>query len=170
MKTQLFIGCMTLSAAMLLLNGCKKSENSKNPNTSSATPVALHGMGLNPATPEELASVPAFTTSLFAHKLETDGLTYNGTRYTSYMLKHPQIRDQGQIGACTCFCGATADEILYYYKNNTVTPVENFTTANAISEAHGNRHPKHVGRTCLRQRKYRCRLLLARCSYILLNV
>ena len=141
MKKPLFIGCMTLSAAMLLLNGCKKSENSKNPTASSATPVALHGMGLNPATPEELASVPAFSTGLFSHKLESDGLTYSGTRYTSYVLKHPQIRDQGQIGSCTSFCGATADEILYYYQNNTVTPVENFTTANAISAAMANTIP-----------------------------
>ena len=41
----------------------------------------------------------------------------------------------------TGFCGATADEILYYYKNNTVTPVENFTTANAISAAMANTIP-----------------------------
>ena len=89
-------------------------------------------MGLNAASPEELASMPKFTTDLFKNKLESDGLTYNGTRYTSYLLKHPQIRDQGQIGACTSFEGSCVDEILYYYKNNTVTPVENFTTANAI--------------------------------------
>jgi hypothetical protein len=98
-------------------------------------------MGLNPASPEELASVPKFTTDLFASKLESDGLTYNGTRYTSYVLKHPQIRDQGQIGSCTSFCGSACDEILYYYQNNTVTPVENFTTANAISAAMGNTIP-----------------------------
>jgi len=138
---KLLIGCMTFSVAVVLLNGCNKSENSVSPKTSSTTPVVLHGMGLNPASPEELASVPAFTPDLFANKLESDGLTYNGTRYTSYILKHPQIRDQGQTGACTSFCGATADEILYYYKNNTVTPVENFTTANAMAEAQATEIP-----------------------------
>ena len=51
------------------------------------------------------------------------------------MLTHPQIRDQGQLGACTSFEASCVDEILYYYKNNTVTPVENFTTANAITTA-----------------------------------
>jgi len=98
-------------------------------------------MGLNPASAEELASVPKFTTSLFANHLQPDGLTYSGTRYTSYILTHPQIRDQGQIGSCTSFCGATVDETLYYYKNNTVTPVENFTTANAIAEAQATEIP-----------------------------
>src|SRR5580698_7579654 len=126
---------MTFSVAAILLNGCKK-ENTASPVTSAATATpSLHGMGLNPASAEELASVPKFTSSLFANKLESDGLTYSGTRYTSYILTHPQIRDQGQMGACTGFCGATVDEILYYYKNNTVAPVENFTTANVIAEA-----------------------------------
>jgi len=138
---KLLIGCFTLSAAVVLLNGCNKSENSVSPKASSTTPVALHGMGLNPASPEELASMPKFTTDLFEHKLQSDGLTYNGTVYTSYLLKHPQIRDQGQIGSCTSFEGSCVDEILYYYKNNTVTPIENFSTANAISTAMANTIP-----------------------------
>lgn len=139
---KLLIGCMTASVSFLLLNGCNKSQNSVSPKASSTTtPVALHGMGLNPASPEELASVPKFTTDLFPHKLESDGLTYSGTRYTSYLLKHPLIRDQGQMGACTGFCGATCDEILYYYKNNTVAPIANFSTASAITTAMANTIP-----------------------------
>jgi hypothetical protein len=137
---KLLIYSMTLSVAITVLNGCKK-ENAVSSTTSDATPASLHGMGLNSMTPDEYASVPAFSSSLFANKLESDGLTYSGTRYTSYLVKHPQIRDQGQIGACTSFCGATVLEELYYYKNNTVTPVENFTTANAITEAMANTIP-----------------------------
>jgi hypothetical protein len=137
---KLLIGGLTITVAGVLLNGC--SKNGVKPAASTAATIpTLHGMGLNPASAEELASVPKFTTSLFANKLEEDGLTYNGTRYTSYILTHPQIRDQGQIGACTSFCGATSDEILYYYKNNTVAPVENFTTANAIAEAQATEIP-----------------------------
>ena len=137
---KLLIAFLTFSVAITLLNGCKK-ENATSQTTSSTAPVSLHGMGLNAMSPEEYASVPVFSTSLFKNSLESDGLTYSGTRYTSYLLKHPQIRDQGQLGACTSFCGATVDETLYYYKNNTVTPVENFTTANAITEAMANAIP-----------------------------
>jgi hypothetical protein len=138
---KLLIGCMTLTVAGVLLNGCSKNGVKPAAVTPLATTPTLHGMGLNPASAEELASVPKFTSSLFANKLESDGLTYSGTRYTSYILTHPQIRDQGQIGACTAFCGSTVDETLYYYKNNTVTPVENFTTANAIAEAQATEIP-----------------------------
>ena len=113
---KLLLGCVTIAVAGVLLNGCKKSGVSPAETASTTAVTTLHGMGLNPASPEELASVPKFSTSLFANKLETDGLTYSGTRYTSFILTHPQIRDQGQMGACTGFCGATVDEILYYYK------------------------------------------------------
>jgi len=132
---------LSTTAALFMFYGCSKNGVKPAASTATATVPTLHGMGLNPASAEELASVPKFTTDLFANKLESDGLTYSGTRYTSYILTHPQIRDQGQIGACTAFCGGTVDETLYYYKNNTVTPVENFTTANAIAEAQATEIP-----------------------------
>jgi len=132
---------LSTAATVLMFYGCSKNGVKPAASTAPATVATLHGMGLNPATAEELASVPKFTTDLFANKLESDGLTYSGTRYTSYILTHPQIRDQGQIGACTSFCGATSDEILYYYKNNTVAAVENFSTANAITEAQATEIP-----------------------------
>lgn len=138
---KLLIGCMIFSVALILFNGCKKSENTASPVTPSVASTPLHGMGLNPATAEEMARVPAFTPALFNNKLESDGLTYNGTRFTSYILQHPQIRDQGQTGACTSFCGATVDEILYYYKNNTVAKVANFSTANAMAKAKATEIP-----------------------------
>ncbi|HZY38934.1 MAG TPA: C1 family peptidase [Mucilaginibacter sp.] len=138
---KLLLGCVTIAVAGVLLNGCKKSGLSPAETAATTAVTPLHGMGLNPASAEELASVPKFSTSLFANKLQSDGLTYSGTRYTSYILTHPQIRDQGQIGSCTGFCGATVDEILYYYQNNTVTPVSNFTTANVIAEAQATEIP-----------------------------
>jgi hypothetical protein len=138
---KLLLGCVTIAVAGILLNGCTKSGVNPASTVATTAVTSLHGMGLTPASPEELASVPKFSTSLFANKLEVDGLTYSGTRYTSFILTHPQIRDQGQIGSCTSFCGATVDEILYYYQNNAVTPVENFTTANAIAEAQATEIP-----------------------------
>jgi len=130
---KLLLGCMTLVVASVLLNGCKKSEVS--PAATATAPTTLHGMGLNAMQPEDWASVPAFSTNLFANKLQTNGLSYSGTVYSSYLLTHPQIRDQGQIGSCTSFCGAESDEILYYYANNTVAQVEGFTSANSVLEA-----------------------------------
>ena len=49
---KLLIVCMAFSVAVVLLNGCNKSENSVSPKASSTTTtVALHGMGLNPGEP-----------------------------------------------------------------------------------------------------------------------
>jgi hypothetical protein len=138
---KLLIGFVALSVTTVMLNGCKKSGIAGAPVTPSASPIALHGMGLNAMSAADWANVPAFSTDLLKSKLETDGLTYNGTRYTSYLLAHPQIRDQGQIGSCTAFCGAESDEILYYYQNNTVTPITNFPTSAAISTAIANAIP-----------------------------
>jgi len=134
-------GLVALSVVSSILFSCKKNSDAVNPNKTTVTETSLHGMGLNPMEPSQWASVPVYSSNLFAHKLQPDGLTYNGTAYSSYLLVTPQIRDQGQLGACTGFCGAETDEILYYYKNNTVPVIANFTAANAISLATQNAIP-----------------------------
>ncbi len=129
---RMIAGLLAISVASAVLYSCKKTSETVIPNTNAALETSQHGLGLNPMTPDQWANVPVFSTSLFTHKLQPDGLTYNGTAYSSYLLVTPQIRDQGQMGACTGFCGAETDEILYYYKNNTVPVIANFTTANGI--------------------------------------
>ncbi|WP_295675297.1 C1 family peptidase [uncultured Mucilaginibacter sp.] len=138
---RLIIAIVAVSFACVFLNSCKKSTNVVNPGTSPVTTNNLHGFGLNAMTPQDLANVPSFSSSLFSNRLQPDGLTYNGTAYNSYLLVTPQIRDQGQLGACTGFCGAETDEILYYYKNNSVQPIANFTIANGIVLATQNEIP-----------------------------
>src|SRR5581483_8711051 len=115
---RIFTGLIALSVTTVLLYSCKKSSDVTVPETATNTEASLHGLGLNPMEPSEWANVPAFSADIFKNKLQTNGLSYSGTAYTSYLLVTPQIRDQGQIGSCTGFCGAETDEILYYYKNN----------------------------------------------------
>jgi hypothetical protein len=127
---------VALSVAATTLYSCRKSSENVAPKQAETTEaVNLHGMGLNPMEPSDWANVPAFSASLFKNNLQTNGLTYNGTAYSSYLMVTPQIRDQGQTGACTGFCGAETDEILYYYKNNSPAVIANFTTANGLSLA-----------------------------------
>jgi len=132
---------IALSVAAMALNSCRKTSDAVAPSSSQTTVQNLHGMGLNTMDPSEWANVPAFSASLFKGKLAPDGLTYNGTAYTSYLLVTPQIRDQGQTGACTGFCGAETDEILYYYKNNSVAPIANFAIASGVTLATQNQIP-----------------------------
>ncbi len=127
--------------AISILSSCKKNSDAVNPNSSAVSENTLHGLGLNPMEPIDWANVPTFSTDLFSNKLQPDGLTYNGTPYTSYLLVTPQIRDQGQLGSCTGFCGAETDEILYYYKNNSAPVIANFTTANGVILATQNEIP-----------------------------
>src|SRR5215467_14565057 len=53
---------------------------------------------------------------------------------SSYLLSSPAIRDQGQIGSCTGFCGAESDEILNYYKTNSANST-GLTVATGLSKA-----------------------------------
>jgi hypothetical protein len=129
-----------LCIALVAIAGCKKSTD---PNVTDV-PVhstSVHAYGLNQMRPEEWAGVPAFSADVLRNNRQTTGLSYSGTLPDNYLLVSPQVRDQGQIGACTGFCGTETDEMLYYYKNNNIsgaaisTPL---TTANGLSVATGN--------------------------------
>lgn len=130
-------------SVLLLIFSCKKSENLvSTENTVSES--SMHSYGLNSMGPEEWASVPVFSASIFGDNKQTTGLTYSGTLPGNYLLISPQVRDQGQIGSCTGFCGAETNEILYYYKNNNITGAAittSLTTANGISTATNNQIP-----------------------------
>jgi hypothetical protein len=126
---------------LLLMAGCRKSTvQDATDNTVRST--SLHGYGLNQMTPQEWAAVPVFSADVLRKtNKQITGLTYNGTLPANYLLVSPQIRDQGQIGSCTGFCGAETNEILYYYQNNNITGAaitSALTTANGLSTALSN--------------------------------
>lgn len=138
-KSSLALLCL----ATLLVAGCKKSTDQQaTPNNNTVRTESIHRYGLNQMQPEEWASVPAFSANLLRTK-QTTGLTYSGTLPTNYLLVSPQIRDQGQIGSCTGFCGAETNEMLYYYKNNNISGAvgTTITTANGLSTALNNEIP-----------------------------
>jgi hypothetical protein len=129
--------------ASLLIAGCKKSTDLNVANNTVRSTV-IHGYGLNQMSPAEWASVPVFSTDIFRNNKQSTGLTYNGTLPNNYLLVSPQIRDQGQIGSCTGFCGAETNEMLYYYKANNITGAAigaSLTTANGLSTAISNQIP-----------------------------
>lgn len=140
---RMIIGFTALLITGSIVNSCKKSAENISPTASTNDLSNPHGFGLNQMEPSDWASVPAFSAEIFNNGLQTNGLKYTGPAYTSYLLVSPQIRDQGQLGACTGFCGAETDEMLYNYKNNaTILPViANFTTANGLSLATQNQIP-----------------------------
>ncbi|MBN8850277.1 MAG: hypothetical protein BGO55_32805 [Sphingobacteriales bacterium 50-39] len=131
--------------ASLLITGCQKSADLKvADDNNTVRSAAIHGYGLNQMSPEEWAGVPVFSSNIFTNNKQAAGLTYNGTLPANYLLVSPQIRDQGQIGSCTGFCGTETDEMLYYYKNNNITGAAisaSLTTANGLSTATGNQIP-----------------------------
>ena len=125
MKSTFFKSAVAICAATFLLYGCKKESGS----LPTSTPATLHAYGLNPMTPDQWSDVPVFSKEVFGN--EAKGLS-SGTLPSSYLLASPAVRDQGQIGSCTGFCGAETNEILHYYKNAT-SPV----TSTSLDSAHG---------------------------------
>ncbi len=115
-------------ASMLLLFSCSKSNVTDTGSTSSA--LSLHRYGLNPMQPSEWADVPGYN-SLSAARVGSTSEVLP----TSCLLLSPGVRDQGQIGSCTGFCGTETNEILKYYKANAVAPVTGITTTNGASTA-----------------------------------
>ena len=133
-----------IGIASLLIAGCKKSSTDPGITENAVVTAGVHGYGLNQMRPEQWAGVPAFSADLLRNNKQSTGLTYSGTLPDNYLLVSPQIRDQGQIGACTGFCGAETDEILYYYKNNNITGAAigtSLTTANGLSTATSHQIP-----------------------------
>jgi C1A family cysteine protease len=109
--TQRFLAVLALIA--FIVYGCAKTtdyDNPVNPQNGSSSNLTPHVYGVLPTTPDMVIGVPEYSQGLFVSKVSTSD--------ASYTLATPAVRDQGQIGSCTAFCGAETDEILYYYKNN----------------------------------------------------
>jgi hypothetical protein len=117
-----------------LFFSCTKSNVSSLRPADSPTSLVIHKYGLNPMTDDQWKNIPVFSPGIFQSGITNFGLNYAGTFPSSYLLSTPAVRDQGQIGSCTGFCGSEADEILYYYHNVSSTS-PSITVASGISTA-----------------------------------
>jgi hypothetical protein len=119
----------------VLFYSCSKT-NEKGPGSSPApNSVTPHKYGLIPMTEDQWKNVPVFTQDIFKSNTVENGLTFSGGLPSSYLLTTPAVRDQGQIGSCTGFCGTEENEIVHYYTYTTVPAAPALTVANGISTA-----------------------------------
>ncbi len=114
---------------------CSKTNVKGTSSQQDVTSVVHQKYGLNPMTPDQYKDVPVFSPETFKSQASDLGLTFTGTKPSSYLLATPAVRDQGQIGACTGFCGSEANEIVHYYTYATVPAPPTLTVANGISSA-----------------------------------
>ncbi len=120
MKTTLKLtSLLSLAATISMFYGCSKTDQVKPPATADQTTTLTstadgkHVYGLLPATPEEYNALPKYSADAFKSKLGV----YSIGAPAVVSLTTPAVRDQGQIGSCTAFCGSEAYEIAYYYKH-----------------------------------------------------
>jgi C1A family cysteine protease len=97
-----------------ILYGCNKTFDYDNQvsQQNGPTNITPHVYGVLPTTDDMVKGILVFSKESIPLSKRLEVLPVNLT------LATPAIRDQGQIGSCTAFCGAETDEILYYYKNN----------------------------------------------------
>ena len=109
---------LSAGIAVAMLYGCSKSSQVSPASTAGTnlptTHDGLHVYSLLPTSEAEYSMVPKF--SLDAFKAQY-GVNSIGASSPLVTLSNPAVRDQGQLGSCTSFCGTTAYEIMYYYKN-----------------------------------------------------
>jgi hypothetical protein len=122
-----------LIAGPFLLFSCAKTGLDTNSSSVNSQAILHHVYGLLPASDEEVANVPLFSAEVLNGGKTTQGLTYSGTLPSSYLMTTPAIRDQGQIGSCTGFCGTEANEIVKYYSKGGAVGAQ--PTINSISSA-----------------------------------
>ncbi len=121
MKTSANRFLIAVTFVMFMFYGCTKiNEGTNSGDLAQVSNVGgLHNYGVLPMTPDQFLNLPVFsketfpaTMNLKAALLSVDNVAWN-----------PPVRDQGQIGSCTAFCGAEVDEILYYNKTGVIPPV-----------------------------------------------
>src|ERR1700722_3210501 len=92
-----------------LFFSCSKSNLNAPAPSNLPTSVVVHKYGLNPMTEDQWKDVPVFSSAIFQSGATDLGLVYAGKFPSNYLLATPAVRDQGQMGACTGFCGSEAD-------------------------------------------------------------
>jgi len=102
------------AAAMLVVYSCTKNQVSPSSDNASGAQSPQHTYGVLTATPDMYANVPKFDMATFAAE---HAINATGSHPVTVTLATPAVRDQGQIGSCTAFCGSEAYEIGYNYKH-----------------------------------------------------
>ncbi len=72
----------------------------------------IHNYGVLTPTFAQYANVPLYDANRFLKSVTTESTT--GTYAPVVTLANPPVRDQGQIGSCTAFCG-TEDRHMKYF-------------------------------------------------------
>jgi Papain family cysteine protease len=113
-----------LTFITLVISGCSKSPLGTNgsdlQDPNNLVSSGRHIYGVLPMTPDQYLNIPLYSKDAFRSAMGLKGAAVAPAVYT---LSSPPVRDQGQIGSCTAFCGAEVDEILYFYKNSGWPPV-----------------------------------------------
>ncbi len=110
--------CLVLASIILMIYSCSKSSQIKpvsdqQSSTLNSTGDGRHVYGLLPTSPDQYEALPKYSEASFKSKFSNFSTTPPPQVLT---LATPEVRDQGQIGSCTAFCGSEAYEILYNYK------------------------------------------------------
>ncbi|MBS1916034.1 MAG: hypothetical protein JST87_07130 [Bacteroidetes bacterium] len=140
MRNSIFKLLFITACIAIILNACSKSDI-KPGSSNTSNSIQTHVYGLLPSSDEEVNSLPVFTPDVLRGDKSTLGMSYSGTLPSSYLMTTPAIRDQGQIGSCTGFCGTEANEILKYYTGGgsvASQPIIN-STASAVAAVVANK-------------------------------
>jgi hypothetical protein len=114
----------------LILAGCSKTNDN---NSIPKRQNDLHVYGLQPMQQLDWANVPVFSSLVIDQHRQSQGIPGIVTLPGNYLLISPNVRDQGQIGSCTGFCGTETNEMVEY-ENSTPTS-SSVTYANGASTA-----------------------------------
>lgn len=104
----------------LFFSACSKSGLISPQAGGDASVKVPHVYGVLPPDESVYSSVPVYSLEYFKGNISNESV--NGPVPTVYSLANPAVRNQGQIGSCTAFCGTEAYEILYYYGHNNTFP------------------------------------------------
>lgn len=106
---------LLLASVALSIYSCSKSNSVAPVAAASSTVVGHHVYGLTPTTPAEYANIPVYNKDAFNSKYNVDATKLAAPAVLT--ISSPAVRDQGQLGSCTSFCGTYAYEISYFYKH-----------------------------------------------------
>jgi len=115
-NSNLLLSTFTVLGLTLFASCSKNNQNDPSP-VAKPSAIVAHTYGLLPMTPDQYANVPRFSDMIGKSKLSllsTSPIIAPSPFTLPYV---PAVRDQGQIGSCTAFCGAETDEMLYYASN-----------------------------------------------------
>src|SRR3984885_8376018 len=105
------------SFAAAILNACSKSNQFVPQSTDGNAVIVPHVYGVLPPNADEYSNVPLYSSQASSGLVD---MSIAGSEPSVYALANPPVRNQGQIGSCTSFCGTEAYEILYYYGHGNV--------------------------------------------------